>query len=93
MVNLFKRSDVAVLFVLIGWAQRYDGTESIIGGHSYQNNNPGSNTEMAAFVSDSKGYYCCGIDGGNVDEPSLDVVFVARNVEHDNYATMGSSNR
>ncbi|MEI6208867.1 MAG: HNH endonuclease [Desulfuromonadales bacterium] len=89
MANLHKSSDVAVLFVLIGWAQRYDGTESIVGGHSYLKNNPDNNTEMEAFISDNKGYYCCGIDRGNVDEPSLDVVFVARNVKNDNYEVVG----
>jgi len=40
MLKSSKNSDVAVLFVNIGWAQRYDGTEIIIGGHKYLKDNP-----------------------------------------------------
>ena len=81
MAKINDSSDVAVLFVLVGWAIRYDGTEPIIGGNSYLQYNAENNTEMDAFVRDNKGYYLCGIDRGKVNEPSLDVVFVARNIQ------------
>jgi hypothetical protein len=89
MPKSLKSPSVAVLFILIGWAERYDGTESIVGGHSYLQNNPNKNTERAAFVCDSKGFYSCGIDKGEVHETLLDVVFVARNIQSDRYEVVG----
>ena len=89
MAKINDSSDVAVLFVLVGWAIRYDGTEPIIGGNSYLQYNAENNTEMDAFVRDNKGYYLCGIDRGKVTEPSLDVVFVARNIQNNRYQVVG----
>jgi hypothetical protein len=85
MKQIEINTNVAVLFVLIGWADRYDGTEPIIGGHRYLKNNQRNNTEMTAFVSNSTGYFNCGIDRGEVHEPLLDVVFVARNPKSEKY--------
>ncbi len=82
-------NEVAVLFVLIGWADRYDGTESIIGGHGHLQNNPNNNSEMKAFVCNNDGYYYCGAGDGEINEKSLDVIFVARNIDSDIYQVIG----
>jgi hypothetical protein len=67
-----------VLFVLIGWAERYDGTEKVRGGHKYLQTHPGDNTEAKTFVRERGGYYQCGVGRGKINEAKLDVVFVAR---------------
>lgn len=84
-----KAPTVAVLFVLIGWAQRYDGTELVQGGHRYLQGNHEDSTETQAFIRDNTGYCRCGIDRGNVNEPSLDVVFVARHPKRSKYQVVG----
>ena len=67
----------AVLFVLIGWARRYDGTESIAGNHAYLQEHPKDNAEIEAFVRQANGYYYCGAGKGELHEDLLDIVFVA----------------
>jgi hypothetical protein len=68
----------AVLFVLIGWGRRYDGTETIEGGHGYLAEHGDDCFEAKAFVRRRSNYYSCGIGKGAVNEDDLDVVFVAR---------------
>ena len=67
----------AVLFVNIGWAQRYDGTETVQGNHGWLREHPDDNSEMEAFLRDRNGLYWCGIGTGRVNVDALDVVFVA----------------
>lgn len=73
-----SNSQIPVLFVLIGWALRYDGTESLIGSQEYLQAHPADNEEAKAFIRGSDGYYYCGIGRGNLYERVLDIVFVAR---------------
>lgn len=73
------KENPAVLFVLIGWARYYDGTESMLGGHRYLRTNPDDNGEAQAFVKQSDGYYRCGAGSGELHESLPDIVFVARN--------------
>ena len=77
MVHRQKPPNVPVLFVLIGWARRYDGTEPIIGYHAYLADHPHDNAEVQAFVRQPDGYFYCGAGRGEVHEDCLDVVFVA----------------
>jgi hypothetical protein len=76
----FKKAlstELSALFVNIGWATHYDGTETIIGNHKYIRENSGSRTgESRAFVR-FRGSYKCGISYGKVPS-SLHIVFVAR---------------
>lgn len=47
----------AVLFVLIGWTKRYDGTEVVKGNHKFLNKHPIDNAEARAFICQEDGYY------------------------------------
>lgn len=73
-------ADFPVLFVNIGWGTYYDGTETIVGNHSYIKNNAGAETgEAKAFVRNRAGNFQCGIGVGRVPAQRLHIVFVARN--------------
>lgn len=78
--NEFKKAlsrKLPILFLNIGWATYYDGTEAIIGNHRYLRQNPGSKVgELRAFVR-SRGIFSCGIGDGSAP-PNLHIVFVAR---------------
>lgn len=79
----------SVLFVLIGWAEKYDGLEKIIGGHRYLKQHSAENGEVRAFARDRAGYYICGIGSGEIYEDPLDVVFVARHPHTAEYEIIG----
>ena len=72
-----------VLFVNIGWAERYDGEHRIQGDHEDIRNQSGSPSilgEGNAFSPDSTGLVRCVVGMGRVrPNSSIDVVFVARN--------------
>lgn len=76
----FKKAlstELSVLFVNIGWATHYDGTETIIGNHKYIRDNSGSRPSESRAFFRSRGFFKCGISYGRV--PSrLRVMFVAR---------------
>jgi hypothetical protein len=72
------KCEMPILFVNIGWAIHYNGTETIIGGHRYIKENPGGKTgEADAFVK-RKGYFKCGIGIGRVPTEAVHIMFVAR---------------
>ena len=83
-----ENSNKAVLFVLIGWAERYEGNETVSGNHGYLKNHPQDSTESRAFKKRDDGYYHCGAGRGKIDEPSFDVVFVARHEKTKSYKTV-----
>src|SRR5690606_33747619 len=66
-----------VLFVYIGWANRYDGTEPIMGSHGFLDSNADDCSEMYAFAK-RHGVYRCGLGRGNIGTDRIDVVFVAK---------------
>jgi hypothetical protein len=68
---------VPVLFVLIGWTHRYDGTEAVSGRHRYLLKNPRDNSEAKAFLLQD-GLVSCGIGSGEVSADRIHVVLVAR---------------
>lgn len=70
--------DLPVLFTYVGWALRYDGTEAIIGGHTYLQQHPSKTTEGNAFVCGDDGVFSCGIGRGGIGEARMHVVFVAK---------------
>ena len=70
--------DLPILFAYIGWANRYDGTEPIRGGHAFLKRSPRDNMEMSAFFRDGDGLFSCGVGRGIISAPRLHVVFVAR---------------
>ena len=47
----------AVLFVLIGWATNYDGSEPVHGSHSYLQEHPQDNSEASAFSERKDGFF------------------------------------
>src|SRR5687768_1097210 len=67
-----------VLFVYIGWAQYYDGTEPIMGNFAWIKEHPDENSESEAFLPDHRGIFKCGIGRGATDQNRLHLVFVAR---------------
>jgi hypothetical protein len=70
--------DLPVLFVNIGWAISYDGTENITGNHKYIKDHPGETVgESKAFIAGKDTSFRCGIGLGQVAHP-LHIVFVAR---------------
>ena len=84
-----ENSNKAVLFVLIGWAERYEGDEVVIGNHKYLQDHPKNNMESKAFKKRGDGYYRCGIGRGMINELDLDVVFVARHRRTQSYRIVG----
>jgi hypothetical protein len=77
----FKKAlsrDLPVVFVNIGWAIRYDGTETIRGGHKHIKENPGKSVgESRAFIARNDGRCQCGVGIGQAPEP-IHIVLVAR---------------
>jgi hypothetical protein len=53
--------ELPVLFVYIGWAEYYDGTEPINGNFRWIKAHPTENWEARAFLRDDDGYFYCGI--------------------------------
>jgi hypothetical protein len=70
--------DLPVIFVYIGWAKDYDGTEPIIGTHGYLKTHQYRTSEARAFTQDSTGHYRCGVGEGDVLESRAHIVFLAR---------------
>lgn len=69
--------ELPILFVNIGWATHYNGTETIAGNHKYIRENPGGKTgESKAFVR-SHNIFSCGVGYGSAP-PKAHIVFVAR---------------
>lgn len=89
MSNEAKEANRAVLFVLIGWARKYDGTEPITGNHRYLKDHPEDNSEASAFAARDDGFYYCGAGRGEIREPAFDVVFLALNEQSDRYEIVG----
>ena len=89
MIRRAELSLRAVVFVLIGWAHRYDGTEAITGNHAYLRDHPEDNSEAQAFVRHRDGYYYCGAGSGELHEKRADIVLVARDDQHDAYKVVG----
>jgi hypothetical protein len=79
----------AVLFVNIGWADKYDGREDIRGNHEFLRDHADDNSEYTAFLRDHDGVYSCGIGHGSIKVPDLDIVFVARNPETGGHYAVG----
>jgi hypothetical protein len=71
-------ASLPILFVYIGWADRYDGTEPIKGDFSYFRNKSADISEASAFHPDSDGLYRCGVGRGQLVNYGLNVVLVAR---------------
>jgi hypothetical protein len=72
-----RRPTNPVLFVNIGWADRYDGTEWIRGAHSFLEEHGDDCSESRAFLADDDGTYWCGIGHGVVPADRIDIVFTA----------------
>ncbi len=88
MVTKATGGDKAVLFVLIGWTEKYNGSETPKGGHERLKGKPKNTGEAKAFKKVG-GLYRCGIGVGNVMETNLDIVFVARNLKNQQYQVVG----
>jgi hypothetical protein len=71
-------SDLPVLFVNIGWAIRYDGTEIILGNHGYIKEHPGAKVGESGAFARNNGLFRCGIGTGQHTPSPLHIVFVAR---------------
>jgi hypothetical protein len=69
--------ELPVLFAYIGWANFYDGTESVSGNFAWLAEHPDDNAEASAFVTDD-GYFYCGVGRGALGATRLHVVFVAK---------------
>jgi predicted HNH restriction endonuclease len=65
------------VFVYIGWASKYDGTEAIKGSHRWLRGHPFRNSEARAFKKDDDGFFSGGIGRGLVSDDRVHVVFVA----------------
>jgi hypothetical protein len=72
-------SNLPGLFVNVGWAINYDGTETISGNHQYPRQHPKAVVvESAAFGALKNGIFKCGIGVGELYAQTLHVVLVAR---------------
>ncbi len=78
-----------ILFVYIGWADRYDGTEPIEGDFSYFKKKSAAISEAHAFFPDSDGLYHCGVGRGQIGPKRLHVVFVARDKKNSQMKIVG----
>ena len=72
------RERLPVLFVYIGWAQYYNGTEAIKGNFQWVKEQPTDNSEHQAFIRNPDGYYHCGAGRRILPTVPFHVVFVAR---------------
>lgn len=75
----------AVIFVLIGWNETYDGETPVVGGHKYLKSNPTNNSEMRALVRESDGYFYCGAGRGALREKTVTAVLVAHHPKLQRY--------
>lgn len=77
--------DSAVLFVLVGWADEYDGRTAIVGNHKYLVQGNGDDcSEMRMYVQEEDAHYYCGIGRGQLHKVrQFDVVFVAKSPKPD----------
>jgi len=83
-------NDPAVLFVTVGWADRYDGETTVVGTHRYLADGNGDDcSEMSMFARDEDGEYACGIGRGALRVSRLDVVFVAKRTLADPHRVVG----
>jgi hypothetical protein len=81
--------ELPVLFVNIGWTIYYDGSETVVGGHGFLRDNPGSRVgESSAFKRSRDGYYECGIGDGSVTN-ECHIAFVARDPGDRNLKLVG----
>ena len=67
-----------ILFVLIGWTHRYDGTEPVRGNHAFLHKNPRDNSEACAFLPGKDRIVAAGVGRGAIDAGRVHVVLVAR---------------
>ncbi len=88
MVKTLKQK-LPVLFVHIGWAKFYDGTEAIKGNFSFLIDNPIDNSESFAFLRDDDGWFYCGIGMGTVPHEVLHIVLVARDPKDQRIKVVG----
>lgn len=88
MSNESEKKTKGVLFVLIGWSERYDGTEVLIGNHRHLKGGPKVSGESKAFVRED-GMYTCGVGNGQIVENSLDIVLVAKVPDSPRYQIVG----
>ena len=74
--------DLPVLFAYVGWAEKYDGTERIVGNHrALASSDPAEVMEAEAFIPGSGGTFRCGIGRGRVGGvPRFHVVSMALRV-------------
>ena len=75
------QEELPILFALIGWTRRYNGTEPVIGGHGWLQSHPEDNWEARAFEPGRTGRLSCGIGHGDPGCTRLHVVFVSRDPE------------
>lgn len=87
--SILPSSSSAILFVNIGWAESYRGSEDIRGNHGFLRDHADDNAEHSAFLPSRSGIYSCGIGRGALSVPSLDVVFVARHPEFGGHYAVG----
>ncbi len=77
-VNALSK-DYPVLFVNIGWAVHYNGSDMVIGNHGYIKKHPGKTVgESHAFAPDHRRLFQCGIGRGEVPTGPVHVVFVSK---------------
>lgn len=70
--------DLPTLFVNIGWTIHYNGSEDVLGQHTFIKQHPGKTvSESRAFIADG-GYFRCGIGNGRTASGPMHAVFVAR---------------
>src|SRR6478609_5682083 len=70
--------DLPVLFVFIGWARRYDGSEAVTGAHAWLKRHPKKNWEAEAFKEQAGRQFASGIGPGDLQCKGIHIVFVAR---------------
>lgn len=70
------REDLSVLFVNIGWARAYDGSEAVVGDHGYFKDHDDA-FETEAFLRQDDGQYHCKLGRGAVHDDRLHVVYIS----------------
>jgi hypothetical protein len=69
--------ELPVVFVNIGWAVEYDGSEAIVGNHRHIQEHPGERVGESKAFRETHGYFECGMGSGAAPE-RFHAVFVAR---------------
>jgi hypothetical protein len=69
-------NDLPVLFAYIGWTEKYNGSEPVVGGFAYIKRHPSDNSEVRAFAKENDGFFHCGMGRGQAAGP-IHVVFLA----------------